>query len=670
MPTPQPNRNRWSQMVGAALFVLAVSVGSHLGAQAPAPGQAESLDQILAALASYDGGIDSTAVWKLRDYVYARKDDAAGRAECEAKLLAFLKTTATRPAKNAVSHHLRVIAGDTAVPALQAMLADDSLADNALYALQQIPGDVAGRALRQAVETTGGATRIAVIGALGWRKDAAAVPALTPLLQQPAYGPAAAAALGRIGSDAAAAALAGAYGGAGAAFKPVVAAAMLTAADSALAAGNKDGALRLYETVGGDAALPVPVRRSAAIGRVNASSTVATGLVLTMLGSSDPVQQEAAVSKITDVFGADAIGQVAALLPRLTPDVQIPVLAALATYPARPVLPAILQAARSNDVAVRIAAMRALESTGGASEVPLLLETASRTSGPEQAAARWTLGMLKGRAVDEAILGRLGQGPSEAIARELLLAIADRKIFSGKPAVVTAVASASPGTRVQALKTLRVIGTPSDVPALLDVLVKAADEVERSEVEQTVAALAQKTANPDGRAGAIRTRLGTETDPEAQARLIALLPRIGDRSTLPLLRTALDSRIPSVVDAAVAAITSWPTSAAQDDILRLARTSKNETHRLLAIRGFVASVGLDQYREPAAAVADLKLAADLASRPDERKLVLGALTRFPCKEAIDLASRYLRDASVKAEAQATVAAIQKRMAGGRGGRGQ
>ena len=153
------------------------------------------------------------------------------------------------------------------------------------------------------------------------------------------------------------------------------------------------------------------------------------------------------------------------------------------------------------------------------------------------------------------------------------------------------------------------------MPAVLDALLKAGDEVEQSEVEQTAAALAQKMSNPDGRAGAIRTLMGTETSPEAQARLIGLLPLIGDRSTLPLLRTALASGVPSVVDAAVGAITSWPTSAARDDIMRLAHTSKNETHRLLAIRGFVRVVGLDQYREPAAAVAESEAGSRVGAAP-------------------------------------------------------
>ncbi|MCK7496467.1 MAG: hypothetical protein MZW92_40355 [Comamonadaceae bacterium] len=69
-------------------------------------------------------GSRPTAVWQLRDYVYARaKTMRPGRAECEAKLLRVPERSPANagPRKMAASRLLRVIAGDTAVPALQAM---------------------------------------------------------------------------------------------------------------------------------------------------------------------------------------------------------------------------------------------------------------------------------------------------------------------------------------------------------------------------------------------------------------------------------------------------------------------------------------------------------------------------------------------------------------------
>ncbi len=684
MRTPPNTLTKPLQTCG--LFVLALALAamsvSSVVARAQTPTPAASLDDILKQVSTYDGGIDSAAMFKLRDYVNARKDDPAGRAECEAKLLQFLKTSATPVAKMAVCRHLRVIGSDTAVPTLQAMLADERSADMALYALQQIPGGAAEGALVDALKTAKGSTTTAVIAALGERKATAAVPALVPLLTQPAFGGAAATALGRIGGDAATAALVTVYAGTSADLKPVVAASLLACAEAWLAAKNADAALRLFESLSSDASLPVPVRKAAVMGRISAAGAHARRILLEYLlepgtpiyvgtdqgvvrktaGASDPDMQEAAIAKVAEVFSPEAIEPVCALLLRIPERAQVQLLAVLSGYPADRVLPAVLQSARSDALSVRIAAMKALESTGGPSVVPFLAEAAAGARGPEQAAARSALGMLKGRAVDDAILALLGQQPPEGIAGELLLAVADRGIFRAKKVVAASLSSPSPAIRVQALKTLRAIGTPSDIPAVLDVLLTIADDRERTEAEKTTAVLARKIASPDGRSRMVKARLGTEKTLEARIRLINVLPLIGDSSALPLLRTALDDSAPEVVDAAVRAIAGWPTSAAREDVLRLARNSRNEIHRLLAIAGLVRSAGLDTYRNPAAAVADLKMATEFAWRPEEKKLVLGALVSFPCKDALDLAAGLLNDPAVKAEAQAAIDTITQRLA--------
>jgi hypothetical protein len=171
-------------------------------------------------------------------------------------------------------------------------------------------------------------------------------------------------------------------------------------------------------------------------------------------------------------------------------------------------------------------------------------------------------------------------------------------------------------------------------------------------------------AADDARSRQITARLAGAKDVDARMRLLGVLPLVGDANALPALRAALEDGAPEVIDAAVRAMTAWPTSAARDDILRLAQESRNETHRLMAIGGFVRTVRLDPYRDPKTAVADLRTAAALAWRPEEYKLVLGALTVFPCEEAVDLASGFLPEPSVNAEAQAAIdkikAALSKR----------
>ncbi len=661
---------------GIIVCVLALAAlsaaGPAIGGQAPA--RPASLDQILTELATYDGGINSRAVWQLRDYVNARRDDAAGRAECEGKLLQFLKSPATPVARMTAARHLRAIAGDTAVPALQLMIADDRLADLAIYTLRQIPGGAAERALIQAVKTATGATRVAVVAALGERKASAAVPVLVPLLQQPPVAVAAAIALGRIGDDAAASALLSAIapaiaaGGAGAgavgtpgALKQAEASALLSCAERALAAKDSAAALRLYETLSSDATLPVSLRKAALIGRIAASGGNAASLVLNVVGGSDAELQEAAIGMIAEVFAPDAIGPICAVAPRLSDRGKVQLLAVLSAYPGSRVGPTVMQAFGSQTDAVRIAALKALGSVGDSAAVRPLADAASRTRGREQAAARTALGMLKGRAVDEEIVTQLSQKPTDGVAGELLLAVGDRRIFPAKPVVTAALASPSSQVRVQALKALRAIGTPSDMSAVLDLLLTSGDGSDRVDAEKTAVALAQKIESPDGRSRTVKARLGSEKRPDARVRLIGLLPLIADSSALPVLRGLLDDGDPDVLDAAVRAMAGWPTPAAREDVLRLARDSRNETHRLLAIGGLVRIVGLDKYRDPQATVADLKQVSGLSSRPEEQKLVLGALVQFPCPAALELANGLLRKPDVKAEAQAAIDKISARL---------
>jgi HEAT repeat protein len=645
------------------MFVVALAAlaGAGLPLHAQAPSRAPSLDEILKEISTYNGGIDSAAFWKLRDYVQARKDDPAARAECERTLLAFLETPATPVAKMAACRHLRAIGSEQAVPALQAMLADERASDLALYALQQIPGAAVDKTLLQALSQTTGPTKIAVIASLGERRSADAVPALVSLLHQPEFARASALALGVIGGEMAAQALVEASAGAQAGLKPVVAASLMKCAEQSVAAGNEATALRLYETVLADASLPAPVRKAAAMGRISAAGNGAAKILIAHLEGSNVVMQQAAIARIAEVVEPDGVAPLCALLPRLPEPSQIELLAVLPGYPRDRVLPAILEGARSNSAPVRMAALKALESTGDASVVPFLAEKAASARGSEQAAARSALGMLKGRAVDDAILKLTAQTPSEDVELELLLAISDRRIFHAKNVVASSLTSPSSRIRVQALKVMRAIGTPSDIPAVLDLLMKSGDETERTKAEQTVAALAQKIARPDARAGAIKARLASAKEREARVRLLGILPLVGDSSTLPLLRRALADSDPDVFDAAVRAFAAWPTGAAREDVLRLARDCRNETHRLLAIRGLIRIVGLDTYRDPQAVVADLRQAAGFSWRPEEQTLVLAALVQCPCSDAIELATGFLREPSVKAEAQAAIDKIRARL---------
>ncbi len=651
-----------SRSLAAYLLALAVIAGSPARSAAQTASAEASLDIILKELSTYDGGIDSAAFWRLRHHVHARLDSPAERRQCETKLLEFLATGATPQAKLAASRMLRMIAGDRSVPVLEPMLLAESTADMALYALQAIPGPAADAALLRALSATGGTTRLAIIAVLGARKNAEAVPALAEQLKGSRDSASAAAfALAEIGNEAACDALSASLAGTEATIRPVVSTALLKCAERLLAARDAGSAGAIYETLLDDPALAAPIRRAAMSGRISAAGNQAAANLLEQLQKPDPEMLEAAISMIVHVFEPGAIGPVCNLLPRLPERAQVQLVSVLTAYPREMTLPALLQAARGGTEPVRIAALQALESAGDASATAFLAGVAAKTRGAEQSAARSALARIRDRSADEAVLELLVAKPPDDVLSELLLAVAERRIFAAKGDVARLLGSDSSKVRVQALKALRTIGTPSDIPALLDFMLDAGSDIERTEAETTAAALAQKVANPDGRAGAVKTRLAREKDPGMRALLYGVLRRIGDDSALPLLRTALKGSSAAEVDAAVRALSGWPTAAARDDADLLARKSRDETHRLLALQGLIRMIGLQRHRKPEAAVAELKTASRLARRPEERKLILGLLPRFACPDAVDLAKRFLRDRAVQAEARAALDRIRTQL---------
>jgi hypothetical protein len=125
------------------------------------------------------------------------------------------------------------------------------------------------------------------------------------------------------------------------------------------------------------------------------------------------------------------------------------------------------------------------------------------------------------------------------------------------------------------------------------------------------------------------------------------------------MRRALTDPEKDVVDAAVRGLADWPAASARDDAFAIAATSSNLTHKVLALRAFVRMVGLEPYRQPDAAAADLEKALGLASRPEEKKLVLGLLPRFPCERGLRVAESLQNDPSVKDEAKAAADRIRR-----------
>ncbi|HNU98971.1 MAG: HEAT repeat domain-containing protein [Verrucomicrobia bacterium] len=170
---------------------------------------AAALQQAFDALAQYNRGSGRDTLKPIDDAAMAAAADAGLRADIEARLIATLRSPASAVAKDYACGRLALIGGPEAVPALADLLPNTDLAHSATDALQRMTCDEAVRALRETLPKLAGLPLAGVITALGARRDLASVGALTALLSNTdaLVASAAAAALGEIGSPAAATAL-------------------------------------------------------------------------------------------------------------------------------------------------------------------------------------------------------------------------------------------------------------------------------------------------------------------------------------------------------------------------------------------------------------------------------------------------------------------------------
>lgn len=111
-----------------------------------------------------------------------------------------------------------------------------------------------------------------------------------------------------------------------------------------------------------------------------------------------------------------------------------------------------------------------------------------------------------------------------------------------------------------------------------------------------------------------------------------------------------------VRDAAVRSLSEWPDAALAGELLELAHSSADRTHKVLALRDYVRMAGTSQ--NPAAMYAH---AMELAERPEDKKLVLGGLGNADSAQALALVEQYLTDEQFQAEAALAAVQIASRL---------
>jgi HEAT repeat protein len=437
--------------------------------------------------------------------------------------------------------------------------------------------------------------------------------------------------------------------------RPVWADAYLMCADKFLVSDKTKPALAIYRQ------LYVPqeaatVRIGALRGLVKAEPDNAIETVVGALKGDDEMLQAAAIGLLAEIPGDEVVKAVTAELGNLSVKGQVQVLSALGARGDRSALPAVLDAAGSSDVDVRIAAYGATAELGDGSNVDLLAQVAASAEGVEQQAARDALYRLRGEDVDNKVLAGIAEAEPKVKA-ELIRATGERNISAAVKTLQQTAWAREPEVRLESLRALRVVATETDLPALVNLALYAKAGADRTEAENTVAAVARKIEDKEHRADAVLAILASAKDVPARCALLSLLGKIGSDSAVPALRGGLTDEDPTVQSTAVRVLSEWPSAEPMNDLLGVARSADDERHRVLALRGYVRMIGMDRERPPAETVRMYQSAMALAPDVGAKRAVLSGLANVRSLESLELAGSYLADTALQGEAAAAVIRI-------------
>lgn len=134
------------------------------------------------------------------------------------------------------------------------------------------------------------------------------------------------------------------------------------------------------------------------------------------------------------------------------------------------------------------------------------------------------------------------------------------------------------------------------------------------------------------------------------------LRRHGGPKALQAVKTTAENAGSEMQDDYIRILSDWPTAEVAEDLLAIARQSENETHRTLALRGYLRLAGLDDV-PPGQRLTMCKTGLEIASRDEERQLALGTLAKVHTADALAVVIPYLDNANVRAEAAAAALSI-------------
>jgi HEAT repeat protein len=335
---------------------------------------------------------------------------------------------------------------------------------------------------------------------------------------------------------------------------------------------------------------------------------------------------------------------------------QVLLISALGDLGQKDALPIVLEAAQSGAWDIRRAAIRVLGGLGDASAVPVLLSTAVEGGGLSQAAFE-SLTELEGQEVDGAVAKALDGAKGDK--RVILIKLAgERGVASAIPALKQAADDKDQEVATAALHALATTVGPDQLSLLTDRLVKPRSPEEAATAKDALRKAVLRMPDRDACAVALLASMSAASA-TAKSDLLDLVGVVGGDKALGGVAEAAKGGSDEIQDAATRVLGGWMSPDAAPVLLDLAKTG-NDKFKIRCLRGYIRIVrqfGLPDDQR----LAMCRQAMDVATRDDEKRLVLDALTRVLSPAAMNMIVPHLDDPGLKEAASTAAVAIAEKI---------
>lgn len=562
-------------------------------------------------------------------------EQSAESKQKEAQLIETLKSGA-KPEQALACKELAIHGSAACVPALRPLLADEQLASWARIALEAIPDNAAGQALVDASEELDGLLLVGVLNSIGERGDEFAVPTIAERLKNKdaEVACAAAVALGKIGTDDATKTLRQALASAPPEVRSAVAEGCVLCAERLLADGKGPEAAALYDEIR-QAEVPKQRQLEATRGSILARGEKGLPMLLEQLRSDDKLVFQVALGTARELPGAGVGDALVGEALEASPQRAALLLAALVDRQEGSLPAAVLTIASRGEKPVRLAAIEAVGRLGETAHIAALLGIAGESDAEIAAAAKAALTRLPGEEVDRELAQRLRDGEKGPL-RTLIEVVGERRI-DATDELAKSLDSDDPAVRRAALTALGATIKSEKLDTLVAAVV--ADE-HAEDAQAAVKALREACIRmPDREACAALLAESLRNAPlETKLDLLEILGDVGGPKALATIAATAKSDEDKLQDAGSRLLGGWMSADAAPVLLDLSKNLKGDKYKVRSLRGMIRLVRQFPLPEDQRA-AMCQQALDAATRPDEQKLVLEVLERYPTVATLKIAGR-------------------------------